>query len=123
MNEILEGIRGVTCLMDDVLVFGKDKEEHNARLEQVLERLQSAGVTLNSRKCEFNKTEVKFLGHLISKEGIRPDPEKTSAIREMGVPQSVTDLRRFLGMINQLGKFSPCISELSQPLQELLSSK
>ena len=70
----------------------------------------------------FSQTELKFLGHLISKDGVKPDPDKTKAIREKEVPQSVSDLRRFLGMINQLGKFSPNISELSQPLRELLSS-
>ena len=107
--------------MDDVLVFGKDQEEHDRRLKLVMERLQAAGVTLNSSKCVFNKPEVKFLGNLISKDGIRADPEKTSAIRGMQVPKSVSDLRRFLGMINQLGKFSPLISELPQPLRELLS--
>ena len=123
MNSILEGLDGVTCLMDDVLIFGKDKTEHDVRLRKVLERLQTTGVTLNSNKCVFNKREVKFLGHVISKDGVKADPEKTSAIRKMEVPQSVSELRRFLGMVNQLGKFSPRISELSQPLRELLSTK
>ena len=123
MNTVLDGLEGFTCLMDDVLVFGKDQAEHDQRLKKVLERIQSIGVTLNSSKCVFSQTELKFLGHLISKDGVKPDPDKTKAIREMEVPQSVSDLRRFLGMINQLGKFSPNISELSQPLRELLSSR
>ena len=123
MNAVLDGLDGFTCLMDDVLIFGKDQAEHDQRLKKVLERIQSVGVTLNSSKCVFSQTELKFLGHLISKDGVKPDPDKTKAIREMEVPQSVSDLRRFLGMINQLGKFSPNISELSQPLRELLSSR
>ena len=123
MNSILEGLEGITCLMDDVLIFGKDEAEHDARLRKVLERLQAAGVTLNKQKCVFRKSSVKFLGHLVGKDGVRADPEKTKAISEMAIPQSVSDLRRFLGMVNQLGKFSPQISELTKPLRELLSIK
>ena len=123
MSTILEGLEGVVCLIDDVLVIGKDEAEHDTRLMQVLERLESVGVTLNREKCAFRQSSVKFLGHLIGQDGVRADPEKTSAIRDMETPQSVSDLRRFLGMVNQLGKFSPQISELTQPLRELLSTK
>ena len=66
---------------------------------------------------------MKFLGQLISKNGVNADPEKTSAVRNMEAPRSVSDLRRFLGMVNQLGKFSPRILELTQPMRELLSHK
>ena len=66
---------------------------------------------------------MKFLGYLIGPDGVRADPEKTSAVRDVETPQSISDLRRFLGMVNQLGKFSPRISELTQPLRELLSTK
>ena len=123
MNSILEGLEGVVCLIDDVLVVGKDVTEHDARLLRVLERLESVGVTLNREKCVFRQSSVKFLSHVVGKEGVTADPEKTSAIRNMETPQSVSDLRRFLGMVNQLGKFSPRISELNQPLRELLSNK
>ena len=123
MNRILEGLDSVVCMMDDILVFGKDSAEHNNRLRDVLQRLEKANVTLNSSKCEFEKTTVKFLGHIIDSQGIRADPEKTEAISRMDTPTSVTDLRRFLGMVNQLGKFTPNIAEMSQPLRELLSTK
>lgn len=123
MNQILEGLEGVLCLMDDVLIFGKDQEQHDAKLMVVLERLAAAGVTLNSEKCEFAKSRVKFLGHIIDREGIRADPDKTAAVLQMRTPQNVSELRRYLGMTNQLGKFSPCVPELTQPLRELLSSK
>ena len=123
MNMILEGLDGVLCHMDDVLVYGANQAEHESRLRDVMKRLEAAGVTLNSDKCEFGRDRVKFLGHLIDREGIRADPEKTSAILQMEAPTNVTELRRFLGMVNQLGKFSARISELSQPLRELLSTK
>ena len=123
MQKILEGLEGVVCQMDDILVFGSNQAEHDARLVAVMERLESAGVTLNPDKCEFRKRTVKFLGHIVDQVGIRPDPQKTSAIVEMETPHNITDLRRFMGMTNQLGKFSPNIAELSQPLRELLSTK
>ena len=123
MGFILEGVDGVTCLIDNVLVVGKDEVEHDARLTRALQRIEDAGVTLNKEKCAFKKPSVKFLGQIISKDGIQADPEKTQAIREMEVPQSVTEMRRFLGMVNQLGKFSPRIANLTQPLRELLSTK
>ena len=89
----------------------------------MLKRLSLAGITLNSRKCEFCKTSVTLLGHVIDQRGIAADPNKTAAIQQMETPKSVSELCRFLGMVNQLGKFSPSIAELSKPLQELLSAK
>ena len=123
MNRILEGLKGVICHMDDVLVFGATMEEHDANLLAVLKRLEEAGATLNSRKCKFRQPRVNFLGHLLDKEGIRADPSKVQAVLQMETPQSVTDLRRFMGMTNHLGKFSPRIAELSQPMRELLCTK
>ena len=122
-SKILEGLDGVVCQMDDVLVFGRNQEEHNLRLKQVLERVKSARVTLNPTKCELNRASVKFLGHMIDHHGIWADPDKIGAICRMEAPHTVSELRRFLGMVNQLGKFSPRIAELTQPLRELLSTK
>ena len=86
MNAILEGLEGVTCLIDDVLIVGKDEAEHDTRLMRVLGRLETVGVTLNREKCAFRQSSVKFLGHLIGQDGVRADPEKTSAIRDMETP-------------------------------------
>lgn len=113
MTEVLSGLDGVLCLMDDVLVFGKDKEEHDERLTQALKKITAAGVTLNPKKCEFGKEQLKSLGHLIDREGIRADPDKITAITEMKAPTHVSELRRFMGMANQLGKFSPNPSDNS----------
>ena len=66
--------------IDDVLVYGKDQAEHNARLRLVLERISKANVTLNHEKCEFGKSWVKFLGHLVNQHRVSADPEKTTAI-------------------------------------------
>ena len=77
MSKLLSGLHGVLCLMDDVVVFGKDKNKHNDRLTAVLKRIETAGVTLNSSKCEFGKEQLKFLGHPVDQQGIQADPDKS----------------------------------------------
>ena len=123
MTQMLPGLDGILCLMDDVLVFGKDRTEHDERLTQVLRKVAATGVTLNPQKCEFGKEQLKFLGHIIDREGIRADPDKVTAITEMKPPTNVLELRRFMGMANQLGKFSSSLADLTQPLRQLLSKK
>ena len=99
-------------------MFGKDQSEHDTRLSAVLTRIQEAGATLNQEKCEFGKTTLKFLGHIIDTTA---DPDKTAAIMEMAPPTTIPELRRFMGMVNQLGKFTPNLAQLTQPLRKLLS--
>jgi hypothetical protein len=82
-------------------------------------RIQEAGITLNSGKCEFSRTKLLFLGLLLDENGVQADPAKTTAIVDMKPPAKVTDLRRFLGMVNQLGKFSKNLAEYSKPLRAL----
>ena len=123
MSETLRGLPGVANHTDDSLIFGKTKEEHNARLHAVLRKLQSEGLTLNQKKCKFHQTRIEFLGHIIDGNGVSQDPKKTEAIQKMKAPSSITELRRFMGMVNQLNKFSPRIADLSQPLRELLSPR
>ena len=123
MQRILEDLPGVECQMDDIIVYGANQAEHDERLEAVLTRLQWAKVTLNWEKCEFSKDTVKFLGQLVGKDGIRPDPSKVSAVKHMTEPTDIHELRRFLGMVNQSGKYIPRLAELTHPLRELLSKK
>jgi len=92
-------------------VFGRDSSEHDARLRTVLRRICAAGLTLNRAKCAFGQREITFLGHI----------KKLSAIREMPPPTNIMELWRFMGVINQLGKFSPNTAELSAPFCTLLS--
>ena len=104
MSKVLAGIPGVLCDIDDILISG-------SRLQEVLECIHAAGLTLNKQKCEFSRDYLSFLGHIIDNNGISPDPEKTAAINEMETPQTPTELRRFMGMVNQLGKFTPHIAQ------------
>ena len=76
MSDILAGFTGVLCMIDDTLIYGRTQEEHNAHLQSALQRLQDAGMTLNVDKCQFSKTSLKFLGHVIDNTSIRADPDK-----------------------------------------------
>ena len=120
MSEILEGLEGVVCMLDDTLIYGKTQEEHDHRLQVALQRLKAAGVTLNQQKCLFSVSEITFLGQVISKHGIQPDPSKIEAINRMEAPTDVAGARRLLGTVNQLGKFIPNLAQITQPIRELL---
>ena len=121
MSEILAGLEVVLCQMDGVLIFGKGQTEHDQRLKATLQLIEKARVTLNMQKCEFSKCKLTFLGHVIDANGITADPEKTKAIVDMSPPANVPQLCRFVGMANQLGKFTPSLAEMTYPLHELLS--
>ena len=123
MSDILSGLKGVVCLIDDVLVYGATQEEHDKNLLAALNRIQDAGLTLNREKCVFSTTTIKFLGQVVDANGIKPDPDKITAISDIPQPTNITELRRFLGMANQLNKFSPNLAEHMKPLHELLSSR
>jgi hypothetical protein len=130
MSRILKGLEGVMCLIDDILMHGKEKQEHDTRLMLTLQRIKAHGVTLYS-KCEFFKSEIKFVGHILSSSGIRPDPDQISvcirpdpdqisAITNMPAPQNVSELRCLLGMVNHLSKFCRSLADISAPLRSLL---
>ncbi len=92
------------------------EDQHDAQLLAILKWLEEAGVTLKSEKCEFTKTSVKFLG-----TGVKADKER--AVTNMEEPTDVSGVRRFLRIVNHLGKYLPHLAEKTQPLRELLSQK
>nr|XP_037285108.1 uncharacterized protein K02A2.6-like [Rhipicephalus microplus] len=98
MARILEGQKRVANMIDDILVFGRTREEHDARLSQVLSRLAKAGLTLNQDKCRFGVSEVSFLGVIVSAQHIKPSPDKVEAIKVMEAPTDIAGVRRLLGM-------------------------
>jgi hypothetical protein len=119
MVEILTGLDGVEVLMDDILIHGSDLSQHNERLEKCLHRLKEKGVRLNDAKCQYRKKALCYFGCIISGDGIRPDPSKVQAIRDLPAPKDTAELRSVLGMIQYLGKFIN-ISTVIKPLTELL---
>ena len=120
VDEAYEGLPGVAAIVDDILVYGRTKEEHDASLRAMLERTREKGIKLNKDKCIIGVTEVNYFGHTLTQEGIRPDPNKVKAIREMVSPQSKAELETILGMVTYLSKFAPRLSEITAPLRQLL---
>jgi len=100
MFEILSGLDGVVCMMDDILVHGKTQEEHDERLHKVLQRLQEAHVTLNAEKCQFSQTSDSFVSHTIDSSGIRPDQDKLMAIQKVRAPANCRRCTPLSGMVN-----------------------
>ena len=123
MEKILTNIEGVICYMDDILVHSKDENSHTSTLLKVKEKLQEAGLQLNEEKCAYHQKELKFLGHIVSQHGVRPDPEKVNDIKKMAEPKDIPELRRFLGMVQYLGRYIKDLSTILSPLNQLLQKE
>ncbi|CAB0016247.1 unnamed protein product [Nesidiocoris tenuis] len=123
ISMILEGSKNCLSHLDDILIWGNSKEEHDQCLREVLEKLQAAGVTLNKKKTAFCKESVTYLGFLLSRDGIQADPGKVKAIQEMETPSNTKEAQRLMGMATFLAKFIPNKSELLEPISSLTSSK
>ena len=120
MDEILQGLDGVICYVDDLLITGKTDEERLENLRKVLTRLQENGVKLNKSKCDIGKDVVQYLDHKIDAEGIHAPDDKIKAITEAPLPKNLTKLRSFLGLFNYYGRFIPNLSTLIHALNPLL---
>ena len=119
-SEMFEDIEGIEVIVDDILVWGSTVEEHDARLERVLERTQERNLKLNKDKSQIRLKEISYVGHILSQDGIKPDPRKVQAIMKLEIPENKEELQRFLGMTTYLSKFIPNYSHTSAPLRILL---
>ena len=114
--------QGYPCesVVDDMLIWRSTEAEHDKRLLKVLNHAREIGLQLKTDKCKFKVKEVKYVGHILTKDGLKPDPEKTKAIKEMPIPTDSQGVHRYLGMITYLAKFIPKLSETATPLRELI---
>ncbi|XP_055633299.1 uncharacterized protein K02A2.6-like [Toxorhynchites rutilus septentrionalis] len=120
IDSMVAEIPGVKPYLDDIMIAGRTKEEHDRSLHEVLERIKTYGFHLRIEKCRFGLSQIKFLGHIIDKGGLRPDPAKTTAISQMPAPMNVSQLRSYLGAINYYGRFVKQMKELRAPMDYLL---
>ena len=121
IDQVTRGLPFCFAYVDDVLVASHSFEEHEHYLRLLLDRFKQNGVTLNKEKCEFAVTNLTFLGHHISTKGFEPIEQKVQTITKFPKPQSMKQLRRFLGMINFYRRFIPGCAETLQPLNKMLS--
>jgi len=115
----LQGIPGVSKLVDDILVEAPDIETLSTRIREVLTRCKQHKIIISRKKFQVG-TKIKFAGYVVSDKGILPDPEKTAAIADFPTPTDLTSLRSFLGLANQLGNFLPDLAHASGNLRQLL---
>ena len=108
--------------IDDFLVWGKSKEEHDQRLHAVLKHCEEINLTLNKDKCQLGVSEVTYIGHILNAKGVQPDPEKVKAIQNMPAPQDKKGVERVLGTVNCLAKFIPNMSTITKPIRDLLKT-
>ena len=119
IQEVLEGLEGVEVIADDILVFGRDVTEHDRNLRNLLERARERNLKLNKDKVKLRLTEVTYIGHRLTSNGLKPDPKKVEAIVNMPTPKDLPGLKRFLGMVNFLSKFLPNLSTVTESLRKL----
>lgn len=119
----LQGISNCVKVVDDVLIYDEELLPHLQRVNTVLARCRGNGITLNADKFLLATPAVQFCGFVLSADGIAADPEKVRAIADFTTPANITDLRSFMGLVNQLAEFSPDISAAAQPLRPLMSPR
>lgn len=120
INEVLRGLDFVFPYIDDICVASASIQQHRLDLAEVFQRLRKNHLAINLSKCEFGKKEIKFLGHLVNADGIRPLPEKVAAVLNFPKPRVAQELKRFIAMLNFYRKFLPHAIDYQMHLQRLI---
>ncbi len=121
MEMVLRGLHWTVSLvyLNDIICHSRDFDTRLAHLQEIFDRLRAAGLKLSPKKCNLFQRQVEFLGHVISKDGVATDPQKTAAIREWPVPKSVTEVRSFLGLCSYYRRFIRGFADIARPLHRL----
>ena len=125
MDTALKGLIGKICFvyLDDIVVFGSTMEQHNQNIVILFERLRKTGLKLQPDKCEFLRPELEYLGHVITKDGVKPNPKKLEAVMNFKRPSNVTEVKSFLGLAGYYRKFIQNFSSKAKQLTELTKDK
>ena len=113
-------IKGVICIANDIIIHGKDEQSHNINFNNFLKRCLEQGITLNKSNMEHRVDYVTFMGHVITKYGLKIEQKKIETIKNYETPKDVKAVRRLLGMCNYLSRFIPNYSNLTISISQLL---
>ena len=125
LDKSLEGLKGVFKIADDILITGQGETEreadvdHDRNLKSLLDRCRERNIKLNKKKFTFKCDDVQFIGHRLTKEGLKPDPAKVKAILSMKKPDDVAAVQRLMGMVKYLSKFLGDLSQICEPIRRL----
>ena len=122
MDLVLSGLNWEICLvyMDDIIIFSENFDKHLEDLQKVFDRIRSAEMLIKVTKCSFCRKEIEFLGHIISAEGVRPNPKIVKSIQDAKVPQDVEEVQKFLGLTGYYRRFVNNYAKIAQPLSDKL---
>ena len=120
MDRILEKFQGACGIADDFVIYGSTEQEHDNNLTHFMDIAKQHGLVLNSKKCEIKSKQVSFFGQFYTSNGMKPDPQKVSDLREMPEPTNKVELQQFLGFITYLSRFVKDFSTKSATLRDLL---
>lgn len=123
LERVLIECEGVINFIDDILIYGETRDQHDQRLKKVMDALDKNNVALRKEKCIFNTDKVHFLGHELTEQGVRPLDKYLDTIKEFRAPETISELQSFLGLINYVGKWIPNLATTTEPLKELLRQK
>ena len=126
IDVVLHGLQSVVAVHDDIIVWGKGStdqeasEDHDNNLGQLLQRCREVNLKLNRETVELKQTQIDYLGHIISRDGLRADPKKIDAVKQIPPPVDKVGVQRLLGMVGYLQRFAPNISSTVAPMRELV---
>lgn len=122
MDMALSGLQGTELFvyMDDIVIYADSLDTHTRKLRALLNKLKQAGLALQPEKCSFLRREISYLGHIITQDGVKPDPKKTEAVKNFPVPKNIKNIKQFLGLVGYYRRFIPDFSKIAKPLTELL---
>jgi len=122
MDSVLTGLQDneLFVYLDDILVYARSLDEHKIKISRLMTKLRNANLRLQPNKCEFLRHEVSYLGHKISENGVKPDPEKIKAVQNFPIPRNQKNVKQFLGLVGYYRRFISNFSKLAKPLTDLL---
>ena len=119
INKVIKGLPFASGYLDDVLIHILDIESHLQHLRILFQRLREADLKLKDNKCNYFKTHVQYLGHLVSGKGIKPLPDKLESVKKMPAPTTPKEIKQFSGLVGYYRKFIPRFADIARPMTNL----